>query len=90
MKYSTLITIGLLLPAAMAGAQEQAATPVPQPTTQEQLEELQGVVTDPEGAIQTTVSDVKKLNKIKFSGYAQIRYENTQNNAGLVSVNKNS
>lgn len=90
MKYSTLITIGLLLPAAMVGAQEQTATPVPQSTTQEQLEELQGVVTDPKGEIQTTVSDVKKLNKIKFSGYAQIRYENTQNNAGLVSVNKNS
>lgn len=51
----------------------------------ERLDSLEGKVgtiqdqlNDPEGAIQTNLSDVSKLKKVKVSGYIQSRYEAAQ------------
>jgi len=38
---------------------------------------------EPEGAVQTAISDVAKLKKIKVSGYVQARYESYQTPAGV-------
>lgn len=47
------------------------------------LDELNATVTEPEGAVQTAISDVNKLKKIKVSGYVQARYESYQSPKGL-------
>ena len=41
---------------------------------QAELGILKNSINEPEGSIQTTVSDVKKIKQIKFSGYFQGRY----------------
>jgi hypothetical protein len=40
---------------------------------------LEDQVTNPEGAIQTTVTQVQQLRKLLFSGYVQARYESFEN-----------
>ena len=49
---------------------------------------IKEAVNEPEGAIQTTISDVKKLKKVKVSGYVQARYEYDQSAAD--GANKNA
>jgi hypothetical protein len=61
---------------------------------QTDITNLKDIVNDPEGVVQTTISDVSKLKKIKFSGYVQARYEYDQStastfNASGASNNKN-
>ncbi len=42
---------------------------------QQKLNTLDAVVTDPEGKVETALSDLSKVKKVTVSGYAQIRYE---------------
>lgn len=73
-----------------------AASPEQQATMTERLEQLErdlavlkDAVTEPEGSIQTTVNDVKKLKKIKVSGYVQARYEQDESaNEGTTGTDK--
>lgn len=53
------------------------------------VQQLKDTVTEPEGTIQTTISDVAKLKKIKVSGYVQARYESYQNPAGVNNLGNN-
>ncbi len=41
---------------------------------QGKVENIDAIVTDPEGALESTRADVSKLKKIKVSGYVQARY----------------
>lgn len=56
---------------------------------QADIESTKAAVTEPEGAIQTTISDVAKLKKIKVSGYVQARFESYQNPTGLNNTGNN-
>ncbi|MBI3946704.1 MAG: hypothetical protein HY321_12345 [Armatimonadetes bacterium] len=90
----TVAALGLLLAWGGARAQDTGAGTAPSGTVpsgaQEQIDDLREIVTEPEGAIQTTVSDVKTLKKIKFSGYVQARYENHEGGAGPGSGTRNN
>jgi len=44
-----------------------------------QVENMNAVVADPEGALESTRSDVSKLKKVSLSGYIQNRYQTLQN-----------
>lgn len=44
-----------------------------------QVENMSAVVTDPEGALESTKNDVSKLKKTSVSGYIQTRYQTIQN-----------
>ena len=46
------------------------------------MQQIKDILTEPEGAIQTTISDVSKLKKIKVSGYIQGRFEAYEKVAG--------
>lgn len=68
---------------AAAIAQEQDEEPVLTieeriERLQEQIDVLKDSITEPEGSIQATVSDVKSLKKLKVSGYVQARFDSTQ------------
>jgi len=52
------------------------------------VDKIKQAVNEPEDAIKTTISDVKKLTKVKVSGYVQARYEYDQSAAD--GVNKNT
>ena len=53
------------------------------------VQQLKDTIEEPEGAIQTTISDVAKLKKIKVSGYLQARYESYQSPAGVADKGDN-
>jgi hypothetical protein len=50
---------------------------------QNNVDVIKSGIEDPEGSIQTTISDVKKLNKVKVSGYLQARYTYDFNPANI-------
>lgn len=52
------------------------------------VDSVKDLVTEPEGAVQTTISDVKKLKQVRISGYAQLRYVDDQ--SSTVAANKNT
>jgi hypothetical protein len=43
------------------------------------VENINSIVTDPEGAFETAKSDISKLRKVTLSGYLQNRYQTLQN-----------
>lgn len=64
-------------------------------SAKERLDKLEGdvasvrkAVEDPKGAIQTAISDVKKMKKIVLSGYAQVRY--TDDQSSTLAKNSNT
>ncbi|MHB1001586.1 MAG: porin [Armatimonadota bacterium] len=54
-----------------------------------ELDSVKAAVTEPEGAIQANINDVKKLKTIKVSGYVQARYEYDQSTEEVGAANKN-
>lgn len=50
---------------------------------EEKVDLVKEAIDEPEGAIQTTISDVKKLKQIKLSGYFQGRYTYDYNPANI-------
>ncbi|MHB1456511.1 MAG: porin [Armatimonadota bacterium] len=58
-------------------------------TLEGKFESLHAAVTEPEGAIQANLNDVKKLKTIKVSGYVQGRYEYDQATAQVTAGDKN-
>ncbi|MDH7568003.1 MAG: porin [Armatimonadota bacterium] len=86
------LTVLLLSKSAAAFCQADQDVPPPSGDLAEirtELEQLREIVTDPEGAIQTAVTDTNRLKKIKFSGYVQANYINQQGGAGPGSATKN-
>jgi hypothetical protein len=53
------------------------------------VQQVKDAVSDPEGVVQTAVSDVSKLKKIKVSGYVQTRYETYQSPEGMKNLADN-
>jgi hypothetical protein len=84
----------LLLGGALGTWAQDATTAAPAATktVEERIQELENQIqvlkealAEPEGSIQTTIGDVKKLKTIKVSGYTQVRYQDVdkKNNAGV-------
>jgi len=59
------------------------ALKIGQAEQQENLQKVTDTVEEPEGTVQTAISDVSKLKKIKISGYIQARYESYQTPLGV-------
>lgn len=70
----------------------QSAQTTPQEdmeTLKSTVQQLKDTLTEPEGMVQTAIADVKKLNKIKVSGYVQARYESYQTPTGVGNLGDN-
>jgi hypothetical protein len=90
------ITIGLTLvlcltvPAAPARAQDDAPADSTEPlTASSSSEDVAARVEGMNEQLQTLITDVDKLKKIKFSGYAQLRYEVSEADNDSVRVSGN-
>ena len=53
---------------------------------EEKIKDLEAVLADPEGTVKSTQTDVKKLQKLTLSGYAQLRYQHNQNSESGTAV----
>ncbi len=53
------------------------------------METVKATVSDPEGALQTAVADIKGLKSVKFSGYIQARWESGKATSATANDNYN-
>ena len=74
--------------------QPSLATEAP-PTVEQQIQELrekladlEAVLTDPEGTVKTTEANVKKVQKVAWSGYLQSRFESVQGSSSRFFVRR--
>ena len=55
---------------------------------EERVEQLEAIVLDPEGKVQSSAQDVGKLKRIVLSGYAQARFESVQGSSSRFFVRR--
>lgn len=72
-----IIVLSLIAICLLMGKKAHASTLAP--TLEERVEALEQIISDPEGTVKSTASDVKKLKSITLSGYVQGRYQRNQN-----------
>lgn len=78
-RFAVLLCLAMLvsIPNTVQAA-EGATDPIASDKVQSDLDTLKSQINEPEGAIQTTIADVKKLKKITLSGYVQVRWQYDQ------------
>jgi hypothetical protein len=76
----------LLLAVSLGAAEAPAQETSDSPSSEEQIDQLEGQLEGMTEQLQTLQSDVDKLKKFKFSGYIQARWDRSENSSDSIRV----